>query len=158
MINPCANESRAWLSKGMALPAEAFRTAPVRKLHVCLLEDYPVHEKMVTKILGYAGMDVTSAATGPVLDSLIRQGLQPDLFLIDLCLPGESGVSIMGRLRADPRMYWVPMVALTAFSTALDRKQCLAAGFDGFISKPIDLSNFTRTIRGYLQLREEWRR
>jgi CheY-like chemotaxis protein len=141
----------------MVLPVEALSPQPYRKPHVCLIEDYLIHEKMVTKILQYAGMEVTAAATGPILDSLIRQGLEPDLFLIDLSLPGESGLSIMGRLRADPRMYSVPMVALTAFNTGLDRKQALAGGFDGFISKPIDLSNFTRTVRKYLKLRAQWR-
>jgi DNA-binding response OmpR family regulator len=118
---------------------------------VAIVDNYSISTKALTKVLEYAGMEVTTAGNSAVLNSLIKQGLKPDLLLVDLYLPGEFGLSVMRRLRVDPRWSNVTIVALTAFSTRMDRRLALEAGFDGFISKPIDFSSFTRTVRGFLK-------
>jgi CheY-like chemotaxis protein len=61
----------------------------------------------------------------------------PDLALLDISLPGITGVELLGRLRADPRFARLPAIALTAHATEGHRASYLAAGFDGFVSKPI---------------------
>jgi DNA-binding response OmpR family regulator len=116
-----------------------------------VVDNYNVSTKAHTKVLEYAGFDVTSAGSPAVLNSLIKQGLRPDLVLLDLYLPGETGISVMRRLRADSNWDGVPIIALTSFATRFDRRLALAQGFDGFIAKPIDYASFSRTVRGYLK-------
>ena len=120
-----------------------------RPPHVCVVEDYPLHASMVTRILGYAGMQVSTAANGPVLESMLEQGLRPDMFLVDLVLPGESGIEVMRRLRQKPRWARAPIIACSAFSAREHRREAIRLGFDGFIEKPLDLAIFTRTVRGF---------
>ena len=71
---------------------------------------------------------------------------QPDLVLMDVQLPDQDGLVALGRLRADPRLAAIPVVALTAFAMREDRARMLAAGFDGYISKPIDLPTFLEQV------------
>jgi len=120
---------------------------------ICLVEDYKEVEVMVTKMLKFAGHDVISAPSGAILDIILHQQVEPDLFLIDLSLPDESGLSIMRRLRGDARYKDTPMVALSALSAHAFRREAIKLGFDGFIAKPFDMATFNRIVRGYLKRR-----
>ena len=73
----------------------------------------------------------------------------PDLVLMDIQLPDIGGVEVLGRLRADERTASVPVVALTAQAMEGDRERFLAAGFDGYLSKPIDVDELIETVRRY---------
>jgi CheY-like chemotaxis protein len=76
----------------------------------------------------------------------------PDLVLLDISLPGMSGLEMVERLRADPVLSRVPAVALTAHAMAGDRETYLAAGFDGYVTKPIvDEGVLLRTIERLLR-------
>lgn len=98
-------------------------------------------------MLEYAGFEVTTASSGVIMDLVLRDGVVPDLFLLDLILPGEDGVSIMRRLRKDPRYADKPMIVLTAYKfTARDARRL---GFDGYIRKPLDMARFTRSIKKF---------
>jgi len=119
------------------------------KLHVCVVEDFPDAQSLVKDVLSYAGVEVTIAANGAILDSLLGQGLKPDMFLLDLALPGETGIEIMRRLRGDASWNRCPIVALTAFGFGRDRRQALSMGFDGYITKPIDLGTFSSTVLSF---------
>ncbi|CAA9324337.1 MAG: hypothetical protein AVDCRST_MAG11-2155 [uncultured Gemmatimonadaceae bacterium] len=71
----------------------------------------------------------------------------PDVILLDISLPGMSGVELVQRLRADPALRHVPVIALTAHAMAGDRETYLAAGFDAYVTKPIvDEGVLLRTI------------
>ena len=71
----------------------------------------------------------------------------PDVVLLDISLPGMSGVELVERLRADPALRHVPVIALTAHAMAGDRETYLAAGFDAYVTKPIvDEGVLLRTI------------
>jgi CheY-like chemotaxis protein len=71
----------------------------------------------------------------------------PDLVLLDISLPGMSGVELIGWLRQHPRFARVPVIALTAHAMAGDRETYLAAGFDAYVTKPIvDETVLLRTI------------
>ena len=71
----------------------------------------------------------------------------PDVVLLDISLPGMSGVELVSRLRADPALGHVPVIALTAHAMAGDRETYLAAGFDAYVTKPIvDEGVLLRTI------------
>jgi CheY-like chemotaxis protein len=114
---------------------------------IMLVEDYPITEKMVKRMLDYAGFDVTTAASGVILDITLRDGLVPDLFILDLMLPDEDGISIMRRLRRDPRFQRTPMIVLTAY--LLTPREARRLGFDGYLRKPLDMARFTPTIKSY---------
>ena len=73
----------------------------------------------------------------------------PDLVLMDIQLPGIGGVEALGRLRADERTRAVPVLALTAQAMEGDRERFLAAGFDGYLSKPVDIADLVDTVRRY---------
>ena len=120
---------------------------PTRPLgrHILLVEDYPVNELMVKRMLEYAGFEVTTAASGVIMDIELRDGIVPDMFILDLMLPGEDGVSILRRLRQDPRFVKTPILVLTAYKFA--PREARRLGFNGYIRKPLDMARFTRTVK-----------
>jgi len=125
--------------------------AVVSRPHVLLVEDYPDNRVLVSAVLGDAGWQVTVAEDAPSCDRQLGGGLEPDLFLIDLSLPGEDGWSLVRRLRQDPHWRDRPMVALTAHAMDGDIRRGLRAGFDGYLTKPIDLTTFPTTLAGWLR-------
>ena len=117
---------------------------------VCVIEDYADSRVLITAVLANAGLDVVSAEDGSELDAIIATGKEPRLFLIDLSLPGEDGTSILRRLRGDTRFRDTPMVALTAHAMAGDEERGRAAGFDDYITKPIDVGTLPARLTGLL--------
>ena len=75
----------------------------------------------------------------------------PDLVLMDIQLPDIDGVEALGRLRADERSASLPVLALTAQAMEGDRERFLAAGFDGYLSKPVDIAEFVTTVKRYCE-------
>ena len=118
---------------------------------VCVVEDYADNRVLVTALLNAAGIDVTEAVDGSALASLLDNGAEPDLFLLDLSLPGEDGATLMRRLKSDPRWFGTPIVALTAHAMEGDEERALGQGFDGYITKPIDIATFAETVRTYMR-------
>jgi CheY-like chemotaxis protein len=118
---------------------------------VCVIEDYPDSRVLIVAVLSNAGMDVVTAESGAELDVLLATGLQPNLFLIDLSLPGEDGTSILRRLRNDARFKDTPMVALTAHAMAGEAERGRAAGFNDYITKPIDITTLPARLEEFVQ-------
>jgi signal transduction histidine kinase len=114
-----------------------------RILHI---EDDSANRLLVRKILQPAGFDVVDAVDGV---EGIRKAISehPDLVLVDIAIPGLDGYEVTLRLRAEPQLRHVPIVAITAEG---NRETSLAVGCDGFLQKPIDARTFADTIRGYL--------
>jgi two-component system cell cycle response regulator DivK len=80
--------------------------------------------------------EIAEYESGPAaLDGFARA--VPDLVLLDISLPHMDGVQVLGRIREDERLRGLPVLALTAHAMAGDREKYLAAGFDGYIAKPI---------------------
>src|SRR5262249_53728674 len=73
----------------------------------------------------------------------------PDVILMDIQLPDMSGEVTLARLRSVPGTAHIPVIALTAFAMREDRERLLAAGFDGYIAKPIDIMQFPEQVRGF---------
>jgi CheY-like chemotaxis protein len=118
---------------------------------VCIVEDYADNRVLVTALLNSAGIEVSSAEDAEALDRLLAEGTEPDLFLLDLSLPGEDGTSLMRRLKGDQRWREVPVVALTAHAMEGDEARALGHGFDGYITKPIDIATFAETVNSFLR-------
>lgn len=115
---------------------------------VLIVEDNPKNLKLARDLLQYWGFETIEAMNAE--DGIaLAAGHRPQLVLMDIQLPDMDGESALRRLRADPATARLRVVALTAFAMREDRARLLAAGFDGYISKPIDVRAFPRQVREY---------
>lgn len=115
---------------------------------ILVVEDNDKNRKLVRDLLTVTGFRVLEAASAA--EGLALAGAhQPDLVLMDVGLPDLDGEAALGRMRADPRLASIPVVALTAFAMPSDRERLLRAGFDGYIAKPISVREFPAQVRGY---------
>jgi two-component system cell cycle response regulator DivK len=117
---------------------------------VLVVEDNEKNMKLFRDVLQAAGYDTLEATTGSQAVDLATEHL-PDLVLMDIQLPDIDGVEALGRLRASDRTTSLPVLALTAQAMEGDRERFLAAGFDGYLSKPVDVADFLATVRRYCE-------
>jgi two-component system cell cycle response regulator DivK len=116
---------------------------------VLVVEDNPVNLELVAALLESEGCGVIPAETGDVSLRLAATE-QPDLILMDIQLPGMSGHDATRRLKADPSTAGIPVVALTAHAMRGEEARAREAGFDAFLTKPIDTQVFRATLRRFL--------
>ena len=117
---------------------------------VLIVEDNDKNLKLARDLLRYHGfetIEATSAEDGIPL-AVARK---PHLILMDIQLPGMDGVSALEKLRANATTAAIPIVAMTASVMKEDRERFDKAGFDGFITKPIDVKTFPEQIRGHIR-------
>jgi two-component system cell cycle response regulator DivK len=113
---------------------------------ILIVEDNDKNMKLVRDVLQAKGYQTAEAVTAE--DGLALVGAQrPDAILMDIQLPGMSGVEALQVLRADPASATIPVIAITASVLDQDRARILAAGFDGYVSKPISLKPFLEAVR-----------
>ena len=115
------------------------------KKTVLVVEDNDKNMKLARDILEAKGYAVLAATSGEDGVKLATEHL-PDLTLMDIHMPGIDGVEALGLLRAESRTAGLRVVAFTASVMAGDRNRVTQAGFDGFVSKPINLKEFVATI------------
>ena len=120
-----------------------------RSRTILVVEDNPLNQKLVRDVLQHAGYDVLAASTGEEGVTLATQQ-PPDLVLMDLQLPGIDGTEALHQLRAHPSSRGVPVVAVTAFAMRADRERVRAAGFDGFVEKPISTRALPEQVRRFI--------
>jgi len=116
---------------------------------ILIVEDTPANLALATKLLHAAGHEVLAADTAAAGIALATQR-RPDLVLLDLGLPDVDGWEALRRLRAEPRGRGLRVVAFTAHAMVGDRERALAAGFDGYLSKPIDFATFAASVGALL--------
>ncbi len=116
---------------------------------ILLVEDTPANQALATKLLEAAGHRVLTADTASAGIALARERL-PDLVLLDLGLPDMNGWEALTAIRADDRCAGLRVIAFTAHAMVGDRERALAAGFDGYLSKPIEYATFVDSVAGYL--------
>lgn len=119
------------------------------KPRILLIEDNVDNRDMVRFVLERAGYEVLVGRTGTQAVTLARQE-RPDLILMDLSLPEKDGWTAATEIRADPALSAIPLVALTAHALPGDRKRAMEAGFDAYISKPINLPGLIETLAAFL--------
>jgi CheY-like chemotaxis protein len=120
-----------------------------RKPLVLITEDNPTNLKSVSDYLKAKGYAIVMAQSG--LEALQRaQESDPDLFVMDVQLPGIDGLEVIRRLRAQPEFANTPIIVLTANAMPGDRVSSLAAGANEYLSKPVSLKVLLQTIQNYL--------
>lgn len=111
---------------------------------ILIIEDNPDNMKLFRALLTLKGHEVRGLTTGDgVLDAL--DSFRPELVLLDIQLPGKDGYSLIREIRGSS---WASarVVALTAHAMTGDREKARAAGFDDYITKPIDVATFPEQI------------
>lgn len=121
-------------------------------LRVLLVEDNPVNQEIALRLLSGRGARVDAAGNGQQgLDRLFAVGPDAyDLVLMDLQMPVLDGLSATRRLRERPGFETLPVLAMTAHALAEERAQCLAAGMQGHIAKPLDITHLVRELQRYV--------
>ena len=116
---------------------------------ILITEDNEKNRKLMREVLqvkGYRILETETAEEG------IRtaQESRPALILMDLQLPGMDGIAALATLRADSRTRQIPVIAVTASAMTHHRSQIVAAGFDGYQTKPLNVKEFLQVIRDVL--------
>jgi two-component system cell cycle response regulator DivK len=113
---------------------------------ILIVEDNEKNLKLVRDVLQVKGYQTLEAGTAE--DGLkIAREKKPALILMDIQLPGMSGIEALKALRAAPATAGIPVVAITASVMQQDRQQIMSAGFDGFIEKPVNLRTLLDTVK-----------
>jgi len=112
---------------------------------VLVVEDNVINRRLLEDLLVYGGHEVWEAGSVPEALARLQQGV-PDIALLDIQIPGGGGESLLQQIRADPRTVALKVVAVTALAMQGDRERLLAAGFDAYVSKPIDTREFLSIV------------
>jgi len=116
---------------------------------ILIVEDNPDNMKLIRTVLAMRGHRMVGLPGGDGLLEALRAE-RPDLVLLDIQLPGEDGFQLLDRLRAAGDTL-PPIVALTAHAMAGDRERALAAGFSGYLTKPIEVSSFGEAVESLIK-------
>ena len=116
---------------------------------VLLVEDNPINMRLAVAVLEADGLRVERVVDAEQALVLLET-YTPDLILTDIALPGMDGLSFTRRLKADPRLRHIPIIALTAHAMKGDDARALAAGCSGYITKPIAIHELARQVRQHL--------
>ena len=119
---------------------------------ILIIEDNEQNRKLARDLLQVHGYRTIEAETGEDGVALAAERA-PDLVVMDIHLPGISGIEALARLRAAPATRAIPVIAFTASVMPQDRNDIIAAGFDAFVSKPINLEAFLGAVAAALAKR-----
>jgi two-component system cell cycle response regulator DivK len=117
---------------------------------VLIVEDNEKNMKLFRDVLQATGFRTVEATTGERAVALAREHV-PKLVLMDIQLPDMDGVAALGQIRGDEATAGITVVALTAQAMQGDRERFLESGFDGYISKPVNVAEFVSTVRRYCE-------
>ena len=116
---------------------------------ILITEDNEKNRKLMRELLQVKGYQILETETAEEGIRLAQEA-HPALILMDLQLPGMDGIAALGALRADPRTTRIPVIAVTASAMTHHRPQILAAGFDGYQTKPLHVKEFLQVVREVL--------
>jgi two-component system cell cycle response regulator DivK len=119
---------------------------------VLIADDHEQNRKMIRIVLQKSGYETLEAVNGEEALRLAREAL-PAVILMDIQMPLLDGIQAMKILKASPETAAILIVALTSYAMRGDRERFLAAGFDGYLSKPIDIKMFQASLRDLLERR-----
>jgi two-component system cell cycle response regulator DivK len=113
---------------------------------ILIIEDNEKNMKLVRDLLQVKGYKTVESETAEEGIKMAKEK-KPALILMDIQLPGMSGVEALGVLRSDPDTKDIPVIAVTASAMTQDRHKIMAAGFNGYQRKPIDIKEFLKEVR-----------
>jgi two-component system cell cycle response regulator len=116
---------------------------------ILVIEDNPTNLELMSYLLKAYGHEVLTAVDGEAGHEIVRRSL-PELILCDVQLPKVNGFGVAAQLKSHPALRSIPLLAVTALAMVGDRDKLLAAGFDGYLSKPIDPETFVSTVVSFL--------
>ena len=116
---------------------------------ILIIEDTPMNMELVTDVLEVAGHKVLQAETAEKGIEMARAET-PALILMDIGLPGMDGLTATGILKRDQLTKDIPIIALTSHAMKEDKERIIAAGCDGYITKPIDTREFPKTVASFI--------
>jgi len=116
---------------------------------VLIVEDNELNMRLFTDLLQAHGYDTVQSVDGSNAIELTREKM-PDLIIMDIQLPGLSGVEITKLLKADKDLEHIPVIAVTAFAMKGDEDKIMEAGFSAYIAKPISVPTFLENVNKYL--------
>jgi CheY-like chemotaxis protein len=117
---------------------------------ILVVEDQIDNRLLVVKVLRRAGYEVIERDRAEGLTAVAHEQ-RPALILMDIELPGQSGLDAVRALRTDPQARTIPVIAVTAYAMRSDRQQCLDAGCAGYLSKPLDIDELVKAVREQLE-------
>jgi len=112
--------------------------APGECRHVLVVDDQPELREVLSALIEQRGDRATTAASAADAIARLEAADEFDIAILDIAMPGEDGISLIGRIRAREQERHLPAIALTAHASATLRRQALSAGFDVFLAKPVD--------------------
>ena len=114
-------------------------------MKILVAEDNPANRDLILEVLELGGHEVTMAEDGgEALTAFVK--VRPDLVLLDIQMPVLDGYQVLRHLRARTEDRHLPIIALTAYAMRGDRERALEAGFDSYVTKPIDFNRLLQEI------------
>lgn len=121
----------------------------MEKKRILIVEDNDLNLKLFRDLLGAHGYETLETKDG--FEALtITKEQRPDLILMDIQLPEISGLDVTRRIKEDPMIADIPIVAVTAFAMKDDEEKILSAGCQAYLSKPISIGPFLHTVKKFL--------
>lgn len=115
---------------------------------ILVIEDQEDNRLILNDLLTSFGYEVLEAVTGEEGLNLAENS-NPDLILMDIQLPRMDGYEVTRRIKANPKLYHLPIIAVTSFALSGDKEKALAAGCDGYITKPFKPMEILPIIRSF---------
>lgn len=121
---------------------------------VLIVEDNEDNRELVVKVLSNKGYKMVQAADGEeALEKAVAE--RPDLILLDISLPKLDGYEVAKRLKNMEEFQDIPIIAFTAHAMKGDREKVIAAGFEGYISKPVNVRELPEQVRSFIRGKRE---
>jgi CheY-like chemotaxis protein len=116
---------------------------------ILVVEDNEANRMLMRQILQHHGYEVLEAADGAAGLAMAREHM-PDLILLDLQMPVMGGFTVIRELRKTPELSRLKVIAVTSFAMKGDREKALEAGFDEYVTKPIDTRKFVELVKNII--------
>lgn len=117
---------------------------------ILVVEDNDLNRKLFCDVLRATGFDVEPVADGELVLNAAR-AFDPDLVIMDIQLPGVSGIDLIEAMRRDAGLSAIPVLAVTAYAGKGDEDRIRDAGANGYLSKPVSIGPFMAAVKGLLE-------
>ncbi|MET0591275.1 MAG: response regulator [Polyangiaceae bacterium] len=118
---------------------------------ILVVDDNPTNLKLAVDVLQFANYEVLRASNAEQAENVIRSS-RVDLVLMDIQMPGMDGLTLTRKLKANPEVSHIPIIAVTSFAMKGDEQKARDAGCDGYLAKPIDTRKLPDQVASFLRL------